>query len=208
MRRQRLTITATLLALAGLSMAPTFASAAGPLLSGYGGPGQGNQAILGSAVVNGGSGGGSKGSGGGGSGSSSSGSSSLSAAAGNSVAGAGSATSSAGTDSRSAAGAGTNAGAPAPAASHSSGKQAKPTLAGTSKTGAAASGGSSSLTASRGAVGGSQTLGLSGADLLYVLLAFGVLVFTGLLTRSLARDPSGPGRQATKAMRRSTRVSS
>jgi len=207
MRRQRLTITATLLALAGLSMAPTFASAAGPLLSGYGGPGQGNQAILGSAVVNGGSGGSSKGSGGGGSGSSSSGSSSLSAAAGNSVAGAGSATSSAGTASRSAAGPDAKAGAPA-AASHSSGKQAKPTLAGTYKSGAAASGGSSSLTASRGAVGGSQTLGLSGADLLYVLLAFGVLVFTGLLTRSLARDPDGPSRQATKAMRRSTRVSS
>jgi hypothetical protein len=204
MRRQRLTITATLLALAGLSMAPAFASAAGPLLSGYGGPGQGNQAILGSAVVNGGSGGGSKGSGGGGS--SSSGSSSLSGG-GYSSAGAGTTTSSAGTASRSAAGPDAKAGAPA-AASHSSGKQAKPTLAGTYKSGAAASGGSSSLTASRGAVGGSQTLGLSGADILYVLLAFGVLVFTGLLTRSLARDPSGPGRQATKAMRRSTRVSS
>src|SRR5438309_8805588 len=43
---------------------------AGPLLSGYGGPGQGNQAILGSALVGGSSGGGgTSGGGGGGSGS-------------------------------------------------------------------------------------------------------------------------------------------
>jgi hypothetical protein len=205
MRRQRLTITATLLALAGLGMTPTFASAAGPLLSGYGGPGQGNQAILGSAVVNGGSGGGSKGSGSGSRGSSSSGSSSLSATGANSSAGTGTgtATSSAGTAASTAA-----KGAASAAASQSSGKHAKQTLAGTSKTGVATSGSPSSLTASRGGVGGSETLGLSGADLLYILLAFGALVFTGFMTRSLARDPGGSGQQATKAMRRSTRVSS
>jgi hypothetical protein len=54
--------------LAGASAALPATAHAGPLLSGYGGPGQGNQAILGSALL-GGSAGGSGTSGGGGSGS-------------------------------------------------------------------------------------------------------------------------------------------
>ncbi len=206
MKQQRLTITATLLALAVLGAAPTVASA-GPLLSGYGGPGQGNQAILGSAVVNGGSGGGHSGSGGstGAGGHSSTGSSS----AGVDAAGAGTAAPSAGTAPRAATGAsaGAKGGAPA-AASHNGRKQANRQLAGSSGTGSAASAGFSTSSASRGGAGGGQTLGLSGADLLYILLAFGALVFTGVITRRLAREPGGPGRDTAKAMPRNTRVSS
>ncbi len=41
--------------------------------------------------------------------------------------------------------------------------------------------------ASQTASGGSQTLGLSGEDLLYVLLALGALALSGVLTRRLAR---------------------
>jgi hypothetical protein len=193
MRRQRLTITATLLVAAMPGVAPAIASA-GPLLSGYGGPGQGNQAILGSAVVNNRSGGGGSGSGGSGSGRSSPGASSGGAA------GAGIAAPGAGTAPRSTTGAsaGAKGGVPA-AASHSNEKQAKRPLAGTSGRSAATSASSSSLTASRGGAGGSQPLGLSGADLLYILLAFGVLVFTGILTRSLAR---GRGVHADRPLKR------
>ena len=207
MKLQRLTTTATLMVLAVLCVLPTVASA-GPLLSGYGGPGQGNQAILGSALVNGGSGGGT-GSGGrtGGRGSSSVGGSSTSVG-GEGAAGAGTATSSAGTAPRSTTGAsaGAKGGAPA-AASHSIGKAGRP-LAGNSSAGTAASARSSTLSASRGGAGGSQPMGLSGADLLYMLLAFGALVFTGLLTRSLASEQGGSRRDSAKAMRRRTRVSS
>src|SRR5581483_9313770 len=66
MRRQRLTTTIALLALGSFCALAPDASASSTLLSGYGGPGEGNQAILGSTVI-GGSGGGHSGSGGGGS---------------------------------------------------------------------------------------------------------------------------------------------
>ena len=55
--------TAGLLSVALFAAVPA-AAHAGPLLSGYGGPGQGNQAILGSTLLGGGSGGGSTGAGG------------------------------------------------------------------------------------------------------------------------------------------------
>ncbi len=181
MRSHRLITTAILLVLAVPAVAPT-AAGAGPLLSGYGGPGQGNQAILGSALLNGGSrGGGSSGRG------SSVGGSSAGASRGTGTAGAG-------TGAPSTAGAGATGGAPA-ASSSARGKQANGPAGGASSGGSESSARSSSLTASRGSVGGSQTLGLSGADLLYVLFAFGVLVFTGLLTRRLAREP-GSAREA------------
>jgi hypothetical protein len=61
MTRHRTPITAALVALTFAAVVPT-ASHANPLLSGYGGPGQGNQAILGSALLNGGGSGGSGGS--------------------------------------------------------------------------------------------------------------------------------------------------
>jgi hypothetical protein len=56
MTNQRKIIAAAAL-LATFAFAPT-AAPASPLLSGYGGPGQGSQAILGSALLNGGQGGG------------------------------------------------------------------------------------------------------------------------------------------------------
>lgn len=65
MKRQRI-IASTLVFAAGLcAYAPPAALSAGPLLSGYGGPGAGTQAILGSTLIGGGGsqGGGSQGSG-------------------------------------------------------------------------------------------------------------------------------------------------
>src|ERR1700690_4279436 len=64
MRGHRRTITAIVALLSMLALVPA-AALAGPLLSGYGGPGQGNQAILGAGL-----GGGRGGDGGGGHGSS------------------------------------------------------------------------------------------------------------------------------------------
>ena len=46
--------------------------------------------------------------------------------------------------------------------------------------------------ASQTASGGAQALGLSAADLGYVLLALGALGVTGLITRRLARSATGP----------------
>jgi hypothetical protein len=64
MKRHR-TVVLTLVLTAGLSAcaAPSAALAAGPLLSGYGGPGAGTQAIIGSTLLGGGSSGGSRGGG-------------------------------------------------------------------------------------------------------------------------------------------------
>jgi hypothetical protein len=121
---------------------------AGPLLSGYGGPGQGNQAILGSALL-GGSAGGSGTSGGGGSGS--------------------------------------RGGSSSAAHSRTATHGAAGTL-GSSKRADALAGGASSYpavepTASRSG----PALGLSGADLAYILLAAAALALTGALTRRIAR---------------------
>ena len=55
--RQRLGVAAAAMTLAAAALAPASATA-GSLLSGYGGPGEGNQAILGSALLGGPSGGG------------------------------------------------------------------------------------------------------------------------------------------------------
>jgi hypothetical protein len=56
MKTHRISIRATLVALGIAALAPA-AAGANPLLTGYGGPGQGNQAILGSALLNGSAGG-------------------------------------------------------------------------------------------------------------------------------------------------------
>src|ERR1700753_670599 len=56
MGRQRLTPAAALVALS-LCILPAGAHASSTLLSGYGGPGEGNQAIIGSALIGGGKGG-------------------------------------------------------------------------------------------------------------------------------------------------------
>ncbi len=182
-----------MLTLLAVSMAVmTAAAAAGPLLGGYGGPGEGNQAILGSVLVGGAGGGG---------GSSSSGSS-----------GSGGSAGSTGSLSSSATGAGTSAGAGEAESSGSgqrgstvgggtkgSGGQVAGRTSGSRDRGGKASGGAlpADLVSPRDeapqtASGGAQTLGLSAADLGYVLLALGVLAATGLITRRLARTPTEP----------------
>jgi hypothetical protein len=165
-----ISLTLTLLA-ALLTVAPSSAFA-GPLLSGYGGPGEGNQAILGSTLI-GGAGGGSGSSGG----SSGSDGSSASAVAGASVR------------------PGQANGALSGSHGHGSKASGVGTRSGSRKASAGAthayqlsSGGSTSQAAS----GGSEALGLSGADLLYVLLALGAVGATGVLTRRLARTSSRP----------------
>jgi hypothetical protein len=146
--------------LAVLAAALPAAAVANPLLSGYGGPGVGNQAILGSALLNGG------GSTGGGSGPTAQ----ESSPAGVSVIAA------TGT-----AGERVVAGAPRSAAPRGAGK---------------VSGFSSSAYSAfeRGAAApASGTLGLSGQDALFILLALVVLAFTGVLTRRLMADPQREG---------------
>ena len=135
------TRTVTVLAALTLSLCSVGAAtaSAGTLLSGYGGPGQGNQAILGSGLLNtpgGGQGGGSTGAAHGGKG---------------------------------------THGAP----SHESAKG--------SATGGSAEAGARSAVVTQTASVSVPTLGLSGADLLYTLLAVAVLVMTAVFTRQLAR---------------------
>jgi hypothetical protein len=166
------TTTLTLLALV-LSTAPPANAASGSLLSGYGGPGQGSQAILGSALLNGPSGGST------GSGSTGSGSSSASS----SRAGTGSAAT--GKRRPSASG-----------ASRRASRRAHSGAAATSHGTRSSSGAARTYTASDEAATsqaraqGSSTLGLSGTDFLYLLLALAALALTAVLTRLLAR----PGR--------------
>jgi hypothetical protein len=168
----------TLILLAVLMACAPSCALAGSLLSGYGGPGEGNQAILGSALLGGGGAGG--GSAGGSSGSSSGGSS-------------GSSLGSSGYSPSGAAGAGARTGSENAAPNGSSGRGATSrTGAGKTSGGAARAYPVASLERSlQPASGASETLGVSGEDLGYVLLALGALVLTGVLTRRLARA-SGP----------------
>jgi hypothetical protein len=162
MKRLRPNTTATLTALLICATAPAGATA-GPLLSGYGGPGEGNQAILGAALLNGPGGG--KGGGSGSSSSSGGGSSSGVAArteAGAKGAGGGSSGHGGTRSTRSHTHASDSR---SPAYTPLSSPPITQTAAGTS-TGAA---------------------GLSGADFLYILLAAAVLVLAGAITRRVAR---------------------
>jgi hypothetical protein len=172
--QRTISLTLTFLAVL-LSTAPSSAFA-NPLLSGYGGPGEGNQAILGSTLVGGpGGGGGSAGGAAGGSPGSS-----LGGAVGS---GARSAQSDATPTGSSGRGSGVRAGGRAAGVgSGSRGPSGK------------ASGGatrayplSSAENASQAASGETQTLGISGEDVAYIFLALGALAFTGVLTRRLAR---------------------
>ena len=154
-------------------------AAAGPLLSGYGGPGQGNQAILGSSLLGGG--GGSNGGGGPRSGGGSGGGEGLSRAA-----------------------ISTAASAPSTPGAHKNavhkgrlGGSVDSTSAG-GRAVAGRAGGSPGLfpASSRGAASqasGSETLGLSGENITYVLLALLALVATGVLTRRIARSAGRAG---------------
>ena len=153
------------LLLASLAAAPASASA-GPLLSGYGGPGQGSQAILGATLLNGPSGGGG-------------GTSAVSAPAGAGPAAAGEASATA-THRQTAARNGKQTGG----RSASEGKGAPSTYQPYVR-----------ALADRVSSGDSGVLGLSGSHLLFVLLALAALLFAGLLTRGLAHG-SGARRHA------------
>jgi hypothetical protein len=146
-----------------MACAPSCALA-GSLLSGYGGPGEGNQAILGSALLGGP---------GGGSGSSSTGATGTGAQLGRGHAA-----------STGSTGQGSTTHGAAGGASGSRGGEAS---GGTARAYPVSSRDSSSQPTS----GASEALGVSGEDLGYVLLALGALALTGVLTRRLARA-SGP----------------
>jgi len=175
-----------LVALTAALPAPCLASS---LLSGYGGPGQGNQAILGSALVNGPRSGGGGGSGG--------------------ASGSSSAKGGAGTASTTATGTGSSAtgasGGSGTSAGGKSGARAGHTRGSAHKDSQEATGGAPASTASfypaseRIVVGErSGTLGLSGADLVYIFLAIGTLVFIGVFTRRLTRTSAAGSRRELK----------
>lgn len=150
------------LAAVWLCLQAASASASSTLLSGYGGPGQGNQAILGSTLI----GGGGKGAGGGASGSSSSPSSIALVQ--------------------------TGAGSSRPPAHRGAGPgHAKGS--GTGDASKSAPRAYTPATVSSDRTGGGRTLGLTGDDVLYILLAFGALVLTALLTSRLAGRVGGAG---------------
>jgi len=167
------------LALALVCALPATAGASS-LLSGYGGPGQGNQAILGSGVVNGPTGGG------GGTG----GSTSLEATSGATASGGGRGSSQGGRASANA----TKRVTRSAARSSAGGTQASPSYTSPHV-----------QTASRSSATGANTLGLSGADLAYILVALAVLALTGVLTMRLARRPRQAGTSA-KGIPRRTRL--
>jgi hypothetical protein len=165
MTRHRMIV--SILVLVPVLLTATRSSAsAGPLLSGYGGPGQGNQSILGSALLNGSGGGGGSGRGSGPAASSSTSPTSSGVPAG-----------------------GARTALPRSHAHVRPGedKQAAGTIGQASDGSFGAYPVSERSGAAQSAVADSGTLGLSGADLLYVLLALCVLAFTAVLTRRLTR---------------------
>jgi hypothetical protein len=169
MRRQRNRISIVILAIAcGSAFAPAGASA-GSLLSGYGGPGQGSQQILGATLLNGPSGGG----GAGGEG-----------AAGSSPAGAGG-SALMGDAGRVGAG-GLQRRSPAHRLSGRHGGNGAQTA---SSSDSRAQGAVAVRGASQTDTVGAQTLGLSEDDLVYIFLTLGALALTGALSRQLARRP-------------------
>jgi len=154
------TIIATV-ALLGVAGACPLAAAANPLLSGYGGPGQGNQAILGSALLNGPRGG-------------SSGGPPAAGPSGAAVAEDGGGASS------------TRAGSPV----RSGGRPARraPAPGTPLRTVAGASDAAAVYAAlERRASQRSETLGVTGQDLAYILLGLVVLAFAGLLTSRVVK---------------------
>jgi hypothetical protein len=160
-----------LIPMVGLSVV-AFASAsasaaANPLLSGYGGPGQGSQAILGSALVNGPRGGG------GGSG----GATGSAALARHSGGGVGGAAAGVTRNGASAAAARAQGNAPPRSASGAGGQaDRQPSAVAVDL-----------YPASERAGNAEGALGLSADDLLYIVLALGSLAFAGVFTRRLAR---------------------
>lgn len=152
--------------LATAAFAPPVAGA-NPLLSGYGGPGQGDQAILGSTLLN------TPGGGGGSSSSSSNASAAESSAALTVPSGA--------TQTRARpAGHAPRRHGPAHAVARPQTKAASPTTV---------PGGGPVRDVAATTTDSGGTLGLSGGDFLYLLLALAALALTGGLTRQLTRRP-------------------
>ncbi len=187
--RSRRIITSAIVCIAALLAVIPAAASANSLLSGYGGPGQGSQVILGASLVNGPrGGGGSQGGGGSPGGGSQTGGGSTVTRESSTVATPSSAgrASSQGTASHTVyhkhAGAG---------AGHA--KHVKAVAVGGSASGAAAHAASPAVAAVRPAAEGSDTLGVSGIDLLYILLAVGALVLTGVLTKRIASTSVSAG---------------
>jgi hypothetical protein len=184
------TISLTLTLLAVFLIAAPASAFANSLLSGYGAPGEGNQAILGSALVGGARGGGGS-SGTGGGGGSSAGSSSDVAGAGAPLGSGNVATS--GLHGRNSKVSGSAPRDPKARGGVGSGPAGKRT--GSRGTSGEASSGTAraypvlSRDASQPTSGVSGGLGFSGEDVGYLLLALGALAFTGVLTRRLARPP-------------------
>jgi hypothetical protein len=163
-------ITSILLFAALVAAAVPGTALANSLLSGYGGPGEGNQAILGSALLNAPKGG--SGSGG------SSGSAGLSQ-----TSGAQSGETSAPQSTH-----GSSGGTKASARRRKEGARATKTPVRSTASQAEAGTRVIYPAASREVTtGGSRALGLSGADFVYIILALGVLAVTGFLTVRLTR---------------------
>jgi hypothetical protein len=163
--------------LAVLGTAPTDAALASSLLSGYGGPGQGNQAILGSALLN------RPGGGSGSSGNGSGDSSSLASSAGSSTTSSEAAAAN-GTGSSSQSGTGHEASGTGASGAHR-GSQAHRSAA---RSASAPSIADVYAAAERGRqVPSTPAFGLSGADLLLIVLVLGMLALIGVLSRRLTR---------------------
>jgi len=176
------TILMTLISLTAMSFAIPSSALAGPLLSGYGGPGEGNQAILGSALL-GGPGDGSSGGSSGSTGSSSGAAAEMAGGQSGRDQSSGSVTGSSGLSS-------TAGGRPKGAARGGAASSRDNTTE--------SSGGdirAYAVSSSRSIPGASDTLGLSGVDLAYVLLVLCVLAFTGVLTKRLGHAAGPEGTQ-------------
>jgi hypothetical protein len=146
---------------------------ANSLLSGYGGPGEGNQAILGSALLNAPKGGG----GGGGSGGAG-----VSQTSGSQTSGAQSDETSAPQSTH-----GSSGGAKGSARRRAQGTRATKTARGAASQAAQRDSVIYPAASHEVTTGGSRALGLSGADFVYIILALGVLALTGFLTVRLTR---------------------
>ncbi|HUA75946.1 MAG TPA: hypothetical protein VL988_14425 [Solirubrobacteraceae bacterium] len=179
------------MALLALALAPAVAQA-GSLLSGYGGPGEGNQAVLGSAVI-GGSHGGSGGSG-------SSGSSGSASGGGSETSSGSSSGASSGSGEDRGAGGARQGGGKSGSAGGGAAKGSNGAAHGGVSSGAGGASGSGTqqfasfypaASAEKVPSGGQGVvLGLTGGDILLIVLAAVVLIAIGLLTRRLDR-PTG-----------------
>jgi hypothetical protein len=173
MRSHAQITTAALAALALLLWAPVTAGASNPLLSGYGGPGEANQAILGATLSGTGSGGSGAG---GGSAAASATPTTLEVAP--AVAGSGSAT------------------RPGGRSTHQTHRPATKARSGSDASGAATGAYRPRSPAASGAAAGTEPLGVNGTDLLYIVLAFGALLLTALVTRRFNGWAGDPDRDA------------